>query len=151
MLTNTMVREWMTSPVITITPGTSMNAAYRLMKENNIRRLPVVKQDELVGIVTLGDIREARPSQATTLSIWEMSELLDKLAINEIMSQEVLTIRPDDTIIDAARLMLNRKISGLPVVDSTGALVGILTESDIFRMVIRTSTEQPLVESFRVK
>jgi CBS domain-containing protein len=151
MLTYTKVWEWMTSPVISVSPETSMNAAYRLMKDKNIRRLPVVKHDELVGIVTLGDIREARPSQATTLSIWEMSELLDKLTVNEIMSREVLTIGPDDTIIDAAQLMLNRKISGLPVVDNAGKLVGMLTESDIFRMVIRMSIDHPLVETFRVK
>ena len=105
----------------------------------NIRRLPVVKNKELVGIVTLGDIREARPSQAMTLSIWEMSELLDKLPVDEIMSHDVLTIGPDYRIIDAAQLMLNRKISGLPVVDGAGKLVGMLTESDIFRMVIRQS------------
>jgi CBS domain-containing protein len=148
MLSHIKVVEWMSSPVISVSPETSMSTAYRLMKEKNIRRLPVVKNHRLVGIVTLGDVREARPSQATTLSIWEMSELLEQLTVNGIMSHEVLTITPDNTVIDAALLMLNRKISGLPVVDSEGNLVGILTESDIFRMLIRLNADQPEPQHF---
>lgn len=137
MLTNIKVREWMSSPVVSVSPETLMNTAHQVMKDKRIRRLPVVKHDQLIGILSLGDIREAMPSDATSLSIWEMNGLLTRLTIEGIMTHEVITIHPEDTIFDAAELMLDHKIGGLPVVDASGELVGMLTESDIFRMVIR--------------
>lgn len=141
MLDHIKVYEWMSSPVITISPGTLMNTAHRLMKEHHIRRLVVMRDDEIAGIVTLGDIREAMPSGATTLSVWEINTLLARLTVDKIMTCPVITIRDDATLFDAARLMLDRKIGGLPVVSAQGDLVGILTESDIFRMVIRLHQE----------
>ncbi len=138
MLDNVMVREWMTSPVLTVSLHTSISSAHQVMKENGIRRLPVVENDQLVGIITLGDVREASPSSATTLSIWELNYLWAQLTVEKVMMCEVITVKPDDLIIDAAELMLENKISGLPVIDSKGRLVGILTESDIFRMLVKS-------------
>jgi CBS domain-containing protein len=114
------------------------------MKECNIRRLPVVENGRLVGIVTLGDIREASPSAATSLSIYELNYLLSRLTIGQIMTRDPITITPDTSIEAAARLMLEHKIGGLPVVDGT-RVVGIITESDIFRLLV---TEGEFKRSF---
>ena len=131
------VKHWMTRDVITITPDTSLHEAHRLMTEKRIRRLPVVDRGKLVGIVTLGDVRSAEPSAASTLSVWEMNNLLAKLKVSEIMTREPVTISQEATISTVAEIMLEKKFSGLPVVDEAGKLVGIITESDIFRLVVR--------------
>ena len=141
MLDNIMVREWMTSPVLSVSLYTSISSAHQIMKENNIRRLPVVEDDRLVGIITLGDVREASPSQATALSIWELNYLWAQLTVEKVMSQPVLTVKPDDLMIDAASLMLDNKIGGLPVVSGQGRPLGILTESDIFRMLVQSRSK----------
>lgn len=130
-----MVKDWMTSDPIIIDPRTTLPEAARLMKECSIRRLPVVENGRLVGIVTLGDIREASPSNATSLSIYELNYLLSRLTIGEVMTREPISITSDTSIEAAARLMLERKIGGLPVVDA-GKVVGIITESDIFRLLV---------------
>jgi len=131
-----LVKNWMTTDVITITPDTSLHDTHRLMTDNNIRRLPVLKEKRLVGIVTLGDVRGAEPSGATSLSIWEVNYLLAKLNIDEIMHKEVISTLKVATIEDAAKIMFENKISGLPVVDNQDNLIGIITESDIFRLVV---------------
>lgn len=138
MLDKTTIREWMSSPVLTIRPESPISAAHSVMKESKVRRLAVVdEQERLVGIITIGDVREASPSDATTLSIWELNYLWAQLTVGKIMSHDVLTIRPDDTMSAAAKLMLDHKVSGLPVIDENGKLLGMITESDIFRMVVR--------------
>ncbi|MCB0211081.1 MAG: CBS domain-containing protein [Anaerolineae bacterium] len=131
------VKDWMTRDVLTINPDMALPEVHRLMTENNIRRLPVVNHDRLVGIVTLGDVREAEPSDATSLSIWELNYLLSRLKVDKIMTVEPRVINQDATIKDASKMMLDYKISGLPVLDNSGNLVGIITESDIFRMVVQ--------------
>lgn len=132
-----LVKDWMSSDVITITPETTLPEAHQIMKNEEIRRLPVVDQvGRLVGIVSIGDIRAAEPSPATSLSIWEMNYLLSTLTIEKIMTPEPHTIRPDATIAEAARTMLEHRISGLPVVDQEHHVIGIITESDIFSMVV---------------
>jgi CBS domain-containing protein len=133
-----LVKDWMSSNVVTITPDTPLAEAHRLMIDNNIRRLPAVKNKRLVGMVTRGDVRGAEPSEASTLSIWEVNYLLATLKIKTIMSPNPLTISPSATIEDAADIMLQNKVSGLPVVDDKGNIVGIITESDIFRLVVKT-------------
>ena len=139
MLENIQVQAWMSSNVKTVAPDTSMSDAYQDMKLNNIRRLPVVnKHNELVGIVTIGDVREAKPSDVSTLSIWELNYLWAKITVDKVMTRDVMTIHPDAPILDAAEMMLNHKISGIPVVDNDDNLVGIVTESDIFRMLVQT-------------
>lgn len=133
---NLIVRNWMTPDPVTITPKTTLPDAHDLMKRRRIRRLPVIEDDKLVGIVTLGDVREASPSDATTLSIYELNYLLSRLTIEKIMTKNPLTVTPGTSIREAAGMMLLHKISGLPVVEND-RLVGIITESDIFRVVVK--------------
>ena len=130
-----LVKEWMTPDPITICPETTLPEANRLMKECGIRRLPVVDNGRLVGIITLGDVREASPSQATSLSIYELNYLISRLTVGKMMTQDPITITPDTSIEAAARLMLEHKIGGLPVVEGA-KVVGIITESDIFRLLV---------------
>ncbi len=136
------VQNWMSQEVVSVTPKTSIARATITMNEHFIRRLPVVNDGKLVGIVTKGDLREAQPSDATSLSIWELNYLLADLTVDKIMTRNVLTIAPDAPLIDAAEIMLNEKISGLPVVDDHGHLIGVISESDVFRMVIQHGLEE---------
>ncbi len=132
-----LVRDWMTREIITVTPDTALPEAHQIMMNEEIRRLPVVYSDgRLAGIITLGDVRGAQPSPATSLSIWELNYLLSQLKVEKIMTPDPVTIHEDATIGEAARVMLENRISGLPVVDNTGRLAGIITESDIFSMVV---------------
>lgn len=133
-----VVRDWMTSAPVTIEPKVTLPEAQKLMKDRRIRRLLVVNRGRLVGIVTQGDIRGAEPSEASTLSIFETHYLLAKLTVEKIMTWEPVTISPDASIRQAAQLMLEHKIGGLPVVDND-KLVGIITESDIFRVLVQES------------
>lgn len=125
------VRDFMSTDVITISPNGSLADAFALMKENRIRRLPVVEGDRLVGIVAYSDLLKASPSEATSLSIWEINYVLSKLKISDIMKTRVITVETSDTIEKAAILMRNNDIGALPVMEK-GRLVGIITESDIF-------------------
>ncbi len=138
MFDNVLVKDWMSSNVVSIDPSSRISEAHQLMKDRKIRRLPVVKDGHLVGIVTIGDVREASPSDATTLSIWELNYLWAQLTVERIMTKDVKSVTPDTPMLDAAELMLNHKISGLPVVDAHGKVVGMLTESDIFRMLVKS-------------
>ena len=130
-----LARDWMTRDVITISPETSLREAHEIMKTRRVRRLPVVDHGRIVGMVTLGDVRGAEPSQASSLSVWELNDLVAKLKVAEIMSRDPVTIQQNASIGEAARIMLEKKFSGLPVADEAGHLVGIITESDIFRLV----------------
>ena len=136
-----LVEDWMTAEVITVAPDVPLPQAHDLMSRHWIRRLPVVLERELVGIITLGDVREAEPSDATSLSIWELNYLIPKLQVHRVMTPKPITISPKDTIGKATRLMLDHKISGLPVVGAQNQLVGIITESDIFRMLVQSWQE----------
>lgn len=137
MFEDVKVSEWMTTNVITTRRNTSISNAHQIMRENNVRRLPVVDDNKLVGLVTIGDVREASPSDATTLSIWELNYLWAQLVVEKVMTVNVFTVNSDTPILDAAELMLEHKVSGLPVVNEDNELVGVITESDIFRMLIR--------------
>jgi len=130
-----LVGEWMTSDVISVSPKASLIDVKRLMSSKHIRRVPVVDKGKLVGIVTLGDVREASPSDATSLSVYELNYLLARLTIDQFMTRSVITVTPYTEIYATAELMLEHKIGGLPVV-SNGKLVGIVTESDIFRVLV---------------
>ena len=131
-----LVQDWMTREIITIAPETSLKEAHDIMTKKSIRRLPVVLHGKVLGIVTLGDIRGAEPSRASSLSVWEMKDLLANLKISEIMTRNPATIQQTASIGEAAQIMLEKKFSGLPVVDEENHLVGIITESDIFRLVV---------------
>lgn len=130
------VRDWMTRSPFTIHPQQTLPQAHKLMKTRNVRRLPVVEGDTLVGIVTFGDIREAQPSDASSLGIYELNYLIGLLTIDSIMTKDPITIRENATIAEAAEIMLEHKVGGLPVVDEEGLLVGIITETDICRVVV---------------
>ena len=118
-----LVRDWMTRDPITISSDTSLPEAHRLMTDHRVRRLPVVDHGKLVGLVTLGDVREAEPSDATVLSIFELHYLLAKLSVREFMTRDLITISPLTIVTRAAQIMLEHKIGGLPVVER-GKLVG---------------------------
>lgn len=130
-----LVRDRMTSPVVTVEEKTPVYEALALMKTRQIRRLPVMKGGNLVGIVSWTDLMRVQPSPATSLAVWEIPALLMKMPVNEVMAREVVTISPATVIEEAAVLMLQHKIGGLPVVEQ-GALIGIITESDIFEAFV---------------
>ncbi|MCC7411196.1 MAG: CBS domain-containing protein [Gammaproteobacteria bacterium] len=119
-------------PVV-VEPTTTLPDAHYLMRKHGVRRLPVVAQGKLVGIVTLTDVLHAEPSEAAALKAWERDYLLGKTQVRQIMAVPARTVPAQATMAAAARLMLEHKIGGLPVVDADGTLVGILTESDVFR------------------
>ncbi|MFO7311919.1 MAG: CBS domain-containing protein [Bacillota bacterium] len=123
------------NPVV-VDPETSAPQARKLMEEHKIRRLPVVDKGKLVGIVTLSDLLKAAPSPATTLSVWELNYLLDRVKVKEIMTRDVVTTTPDADLKTVASIMAERKIGGLPVVEN-GKVVGIITESDVFRALVK--------------
>lgn len=125
------VRQFMTSQVFTVRPDDTIADTMTLMREKRINRLPVVEHDKVVGLVTDGDLREVSPSPATTLSIFELNYLVAKTPIREVAVKKVITCGPDTRIEDAALLMREHEIGGLPVVEK-GKLVGIITETDIF-------------------
>ena len=131
-----LVKGWMTSDVMTIDEDTSMMKASQIMKENNIRRLPVMRKGKLVGMVTDRDIKEASPSKATTLDVHELYYLLSELKVKDIMSKNVFTIGPEETVEKAAVKMLEHRISGLPVVNDKGKVVGVITQGDIFKVLV---------------
>ena len=143
----TLVRTWMTPNPITAPSTMTLPEALELMRKHSIRRLPIVNNGKLVGIVTRGDLRGAQPSEATSLSIFELNYLAGRITMGEIKSRHVVTVAPTTTVQEAARLMLTHKIAGLPVV-ADGQVVGIITESDVFRLVVKTwDTEtQPELE-----
>jgi len=131
------VHDRMSSPAVTITPDLPFQDALKLMRDRRFRRLPVVnKKGKLVGIVSERDLLLASPSPATSLSVWELTYLLSKIQVREIMTKEVITTTPDTPIEDAAHLMVANKIGGLPIVDEQGGVVGVITETDIFKTFV---------------
>jgi acetoin utilization protein AcuB len=131
-----LVGERMSHPVITVHPDTSLQDALHLMHTEHIRLLPVVeKKGNLVGIVTERDLIQASPSEATSLSVWEVSYLLSKITIQKIMTSQVITVSESTPLEEAARIMADNKVTGLPVVRGE-KLVGIITETDLFRIFL---------------
>jgi len=133
------VRDKMSRNVITITPDQSLRMARERMRKHGIRRLPVVKDGQLVGMVTDRDVRQAWASPATSLSTHELLYLLDRVMVQEVMTPKVLTVTPDTPLVEAARLLHDHKIGGLPVVDGR-AVVGIITEMDLLEAFIEFLT-----------
>lgn len=129
-----LIRDNMTSPVISIPPETGLAEARKLMVERKIRRLPVVENGKLVGIVSYTDILEAKPPADAALSLWNLTQLIANMAVKDIMVTEVFSIAPNATIAEAAKMMLKHHFSGIPVVRND-KLIGMITESDIFRLL----------------
>jgi acetoin utilization protein AcuB len=131
-----LVGERMTKHVLTITQEVPVSDALTLMHKEKIRRLPVVdKRNHLVGIVSESDLLNAQPSEATTLSVWEIASLLNKITVERVMTRKVATVTEDTPIEEAARIMADMKIGGLPVMKGD-KIVGIITETNLFRIFL---------------
>ncbi|HQA68973.1 MAG TPA: CBS domain-containing protein, partial [Aggregatilineales bacterium] len=130
------VKSRMTPSPITITPETTHRQAVALMEQHNIRRLPVLdKKKRLIGIVSQSDLLSSAPSQATTLSMYEITSLMDKLTVDKIMTTPVIAVDENCSLAGAARIMLDNRIGALPVMRDE-ELVGIITETDIFKAFV---------------
>ncbi len=127
-----LVQNRMTRQPITIAPTAKVDEASSLMKQNGIRRLPVLDNGKLVGIVTDADLMRVAPSAATTLSKYEINSLLAKIAVRDIMQKSVISVNEGAPIEEAALLMSRNRVSGLPVTSDVGTVVGVITETDIF-------------------
>ncbi len=137
------VEQWMNRDVVSVTPDESFRTAMHLIRQKGIRHLPVVEGRRLVGMVTDRDLRQAAPSGATSLSIHELHYILEKLAVREVMTKQVVTIGPEQTVEEAALLLLGHRIGGLPVVRE-GELIGIITETDILQAFLQLRGKGPL-------
>lgn len=131
-----LIKDRMTKHPLTIPEDESIADTHRYMQEQNVRHLPVLnKAGEMVGVVAESDLLKAQPSAATSLSTWEIHYLLDRIKVKDVMIREVITTTEDCPIEEAAQLMLEHKISCLPVVRKD-KLVGIITEIDLFRVFL---------------
>ena len=129
------VGERMSHPVISLTPDVPIHDALVMFKKEHIRRAPVMKDGKLVGIVSERDLLNASPSPVTSLSVWEMNYLISKVTVKQVMSKKVKTIDINTPIEEAARIMADSKLGGLPVVRS-GQVVGMITETDLFKIFL---------------
>ena len=129
------VSDWMTKKVIILYPDDYLSDAIAMMREHDIRHLPVMKNDKLKGILSDRDIKEFSPSKATSLDIYELHYLLAKTKVSQVMKQKVITTAPDTPVEEAAMILLDKSIGCLPVIDQ-GRLVGIITDKDIFRSLV---------------
>jgi len=130
-----LVGERMSHPIISIAPDMPVHDALDMFKRERIRRAPVVKEGKLIGIVSDKDLLNASPSPASSLSVWEMNYLLSKITVSEVMTKKILTVNEDTPIEEAARIMADNKIGGLPVMRD-GHVVGIITETDLFKIFL---------------
>jgi len=129
------VGERMSRPVISVSPDAPINEVLAMFRREHIRRAPIMKGGKLLGIVSERDLLNASPSSATTLSVWEMHYLIGKVKVKDVMTKEVITVDKDTPIEEAARIMADQKIGGLPVT-SAGKLVGMITETDLFKIFL---------------
>ena len=131
-----LVTNWMSKNVITVDENDSMHDAMKLLKEHDIRMLPVMKKGKLVGIVTDRDLKRASASDATTLDVHELLYLITQIKVKNIMTRDVITVPPDFTVEETAQVLQKNRISGAPVVDDSGQLVGTITQADLFKVLI---------------
>jgi CBS-domain-containing membrane protein len=133
---NTRVRDIMTSTVIVAPPDMKVPAAIALMRHHGIRHLPVVLDGRLVGIVSRGDLREASTDAAINANSYESNFMLSRLTLGDIMTRRVFTVTPDAFIVHAAELLTENHIAGLPVVDKDGKVVGVVTDTDLLKLLV---------------
>jgi len=131
-----LVKNWMSKNVITIDAEDSMQHAIKFLKEHKINLLPVMKKGKLAGVITDRDLKKSSPSEATTLDMHELLYLVSKIKVEDIMSKKLYTVPEDYTVEEAAEILLEKRISGVPVVDGKGNISGIITKNDIFRVLI---------------
>jgi acetoin utilization protein AcuB len=129
------VGERMSRPVISVSPDAPINEVLAMFRKEHIRRAPVMKNGKLLGIVSERDLLNASPSSATTLSVWELNYLISKVKVKHVMSKKVISVDKDTPMEEAARIMADKKIGGLPVT-SAGKVVGIITETDLFKIFL---------------
>jgi acetoin utilization protein AcuB len=129
------VARRMSHPVITVHPDFQITKAHELMAHEDIGQMPVVKNGKLVGIVSENDILKAYPSSATSLAVWEIAALIEKIKVKDVMVKSVKTVQEDTLIEEAARTMVDNEISSLPVMRGK-ELVGIITETDLFNIMM---------------
>jgi acetoin utilization protein AcuB len=130
------VEKWMTRNPVTIDENASIIEAIHMMKEKDVRRLPVLRKGRLVGLVTDRMIKEYSPGKATLLDTWEVHYLLSKTPVKEAMKKKLFNVTPETELVDAAQIIHDNKLHGLCVVDKAGDLVGILTTRDIMEALI---------------
>ncbi len=131
-----LVRDKMSKNPITTRPSASVPDALKVMQGSKIRQLPVINDDhEMVGIVSLVDLFRVSPSPATSLSVWEVDYLLEKITVEKVMTREVITVTEDTAVEEAGRIMADNSVSGLPVMRG-GELVGIITETHLFGILL---------------
>ena len=131
-----LVKHWMSKPVITVDVNDSMDRAIKLLKQHNISMLPVMKKSKLAGIVTDRDLKRASASDATSLETHEITYLISTIKVKDIMTKDPITVPYNYTVEETAQVLLEHKISGVPVVDNEGEMVGAITQRDIFRIII---------------
>ncbi len=131
-----LVKNWMSKTVVTADVNDSMQDAMKLLKDHHISMLPVMQKGKLVGIITDRDLKRASASDATTLEVHELLYLVSKIKVKDIMTKDPVTIPLNYTVEEAADVLLSNKISGAPVVDGEGELVGTITKSDLFKVLI---------------
>nr|MBF0221209.1 CBS domain-containing protein [Desulfobulbaceae bacterium] len=126
-----LIKDWMAKEVLTVDENTSLMRATRVMKENNIRKIPVVSHGKLLGIITDRDVKDASPSKTTSLDIHELYYLLSEMKVKDVMTKDPITMTGTDSLEKAALIMLENKISGIPVLDESGRMQGLLSETDV--------------------
>lgn len=131
-----LVQHWMTRDVVTVEADTPFLEARLTLKDKRIRHLPVLDHGKLIGVITDRDLKEAAPSGATTLDVYEMNYLLLKMKVRDLIKREPITVKPTNSVEKAALLMHDHRIGCLPVVDDTGALVGLITETDLLAVMV---------------
>ena len=131
-----LVENWMNPNVITVDADDSMLDATKLLKEHNIRHLPVLEKGKLVGVITDRDLKRAAPSDATALEAHELLYLIANIKVREIMTRNPITVPYNYTIEEAAELLLQARISGMPVVNKDGDVIGTITQTDLFKVLI---------------
>lgn len=132
----TKVERWMTKNPVTIEADATIMEAVHLMKDRNIRRLPVMRKGKLVGVITEKMIGEYTPSKATTLDTWEVHYILSKTPVGEVMNATPHRVAPNTDLVEAARLLHDKKLNGVLVVDDKGDLVGIFTQTNALEALI---------------
>lgn len=134
-----LIKDWMATAILTVDANTSVMRATRTMKENSIRRLPVLAHGKLVGVITDRDLKEASPSSTSDIDIHEMYYLLSEMKVKDVMTDKCISLKQDDTLEKAALVMLKERISGIMILDDSDNLVGLLSETDIMRGFIEAT------------
>ncbi|MDH4320014.1 MAG: CBS and ACT domain-containing protein [Desulfobulbaceae bacterium] len=134
-----LIKDWMAKDVLTVNEDASLMRVTRIMQENNIRRLPVVANGMLVGIITDRDVKDASPSKAASMNIHELHRMMSEMKVTEVMTPTPMTLSGNDSLEKAALIMLECKISGLPVADQEGRLTGVISETDVLRAFIHST------------